>query len=292
MALVTAKRISAISVELLSRALVLPMTVARVPGEEFTGDAGDTITVRVRNIRTARKQATPGAGITYDALNETPVDVTLEHWYDAARITDEQQSLQLVDFATQVTAPQVASVAVAAENILAAKMNGLAAEGSFATTATEADTRAKLLLARQALSAANVPPGDRFLAAAPDIVNRILSVPDFTRADAMGDGRSSALRDAIVGKVLGFTVVEANGLTAGTALGYHRSGFVFANKAPVAPRGLPSEQSATTIAQGIAMRQVFQYQPDILSDTSVMSSFAGAATVDGNRVFKLDTTAP
>lgn len=289
MALVTATRVSALAVELLSRTLVLPMTVARVPGDEFTGDAGDTITVRVRSIRTARKQATPGAAITYDALNETPVNVTLEHWYDAARITDEQMSLQLVDFGSQVTAPQVDSVATAAENILAAKMNALAAEASFAITATEADTKAILLQARQSLSTAKVPATNRFLAVAPDIANRILSVSDFVRADARGDGPSTGLTEAIIGRVLGFTVVESNALTAGTALAYHKSAFVFANKAPVAPRGLPSNQSATTISQGIAMRQVFQYQPDILSDTSVMSSFAGANTVDGNRVWKMDT---
>jgi hypothetical protein len=36
------------------------------------------------------------------------------------------------------------------------------------------------------------------------------------------------------------------------------------------------------------MRQIFQYQPDILSDASVLSTFAGANVVDADRVYKLD----
>lgn len=288
MALVTAQRISSLAVALLMRSLVLPMTVSRIPGTEFSGDSGDTITVRVRQPRSARTQAVPGTAITYDTLNEVPVAVEVTHLYDAARLTDEQMSLDVVNFGSQVTEPQTDSVATGAENILAAAMNGLAADASFAASASAADTDAHILAAREALSAADVPPSDRYLACAPDIVTRLLSVDKFVRADAVGDG--TAIREAVMGRVYGFTVVESNGLTAGTALAYHRSGFAFANRAPVAPRGLPSTQSATTTSGGVSMRQIFQYQPDILSDASVLSTFAGASVVDVDRVFKLNTT--
>jgi len=287
MALVTAQGVSSLAVALLTRSLVLPMTVARVPGGEFAGDNGDTISVRVRTPRTARTQATPGATITYDALNETSVNVQLSHLYDAARLTDEDLSLNLVDFGVQVTEPQVASVAIGAEDKLASVMNSLTAEASFAATADPDDTDQKILAAREALSEADVPAGDRFLAVAPDITTRLLSVDKFVRADAVGDG--TAIREATVGRIYGFTVVESNALDAGTAVAYHRSGFVFANRTPVPPRGLPSNQTATATSGGVSMRQIFQYQPDILSDASVLSTFAGAAVVDADRVFKLDT---
>lgn len=288
MALITAQGISSLAVSLLTRSLVLPMTVSRIPGGEFAGDNGDTITVRVRSTRTARKQANPGDPITYDALNETPVNVTLAHLYDAARLTDEDLSLNLVDFGVQVTQPQVASVATGAEDELATAMNGVAADDSFALTASADDTDAKIQAARETLSEANVPAGDRYLAVAPDILTRLLSVDKFVRADATGD-RSTAIREATMGRIYGFTVVESNGLTAGTAVAYHRSGFVFANRVPVPPRGLEARQVGTATASGIGMRQIFQYQPDNLRDVSVLSTFAGAAQVDGNRVFKLDT---
>ncbi|MBA9002016.1 phage capsid protein [Thermomonospora cellulosilytica] len=289
MAVLTAQRISSLAVSLLTRSLVLPMTVSRVPGGEFAGDNGDTVTVRVRTPRAARVQATPGATITYDALNETPVDVSLTHLYDATRLTDEDMSLNIVDFGVQVTQPQVESVATGAEDRLAAAMNAVAADASFALTPSAADTDAKILQARETLSEANVPASDRFLACAPDIITRLLSVDKFVRADAVGDG--TAIREAIVGRIYGFTVLESNGLAAGTAVAYHRSGFVFANRVPVAPRGLPSSQTATATSGGIGMRQIFQYQPDILSDASVLSTFAGAAVVSNDRVFKLNTAA-
>lgn len=287
MALVTAKGVSSLAVALLTRQLVLPMTVARVPGGEFAGDNGDTITVRVRTPRSARTQASPGAQITYDALNETPVDVELSHLYDATRLTDEDLSLNLVDFGSQVTQPQVASVATGAEDQLAAAMNGVAADASFAGTPSDTDTDEQILAAREALSEADVPAGDRFLACAPDVISRLLGVDKFVRADAVGDG--TAIREATMGRIYGFTVIESNGLAAGTAVAYHRTGFVFANRTPVPPRGLSSTQTATATNGGVSMRQIFQYQPDILSDASVLSTFAGAAVVDSDRVYKIDT---
>src|SRR5690606_12200728 len=271
MALVTAQGVSSLSVALLTRSLVLPMTVARVPGGEYTGPNGGTITVRVRTPRSARTQASPGAQITYDALNETPVDVTLSHLYDATRLTDEDLSLNLVDFGSQVTQPQVASVATGAEDQLAAAMNSLPADASFAAIEDPDDTDEQILAAREALSEADVPAGDRYLACAPDVISRLLKVEKFVRADAVGDG--TAIREATMGRIYGFTVVESNGLDAGTAVAYHRSGFVFANRTPVPPRGLPAEQTATATNGGVTMRQIFQYQPDILSDASVLSTF-------------------
>jgi hypothetical protein len=286
MALLTAQGISSLAVALLTRTLVLPMTVSRVPGGEFAGDNGDTITVRVRTPRAARTQATPGATITYDALNETPVNVELTHLYDATRLTDEDLSLNLVNFGVQVTEPQVASVATGGEDRLAAAMNGVTAD---ATGVTGANIDSTLIAARESLSEANVPVGNRWLACAPDIISLLLGVDKFVRADAVGDG--TAIREATMGRIYGFTVVESNGLAPGTALAYHQSGFVFANRVPVPPRGLPANQTATATNGGIGMRQIFQYQPDILSDASVLSTFAGGAVVDLNRVFKL-TTAP
>lgn len=287
MAVLTAKGISSLAVALLTRQLVLPMTVSRIPGGEFAGDNGDTITVRVRTPRSASIQTNPGDPITPVALNETPVDVKLSHLYDATRLTDQDLSLNLVDFGVQVTQPQVAAVATGAEDRLATAMNAVAADASFTLAASAADTDAKVQQAREALSEANVPAGDRYLACAPDIITRLLSVDKFVRADAVGDG--TAIREATVGRIYGFSVIESNGLTAGTAVGYHMSGFVFANRVPVPPRGLSSQQTATATAGGVGMRQIFQYESLNLRDMSVLSTFAGASVVDADRVFKLDT---
>ena len=283
MALLTAKRISRVAIGLLTRTLVLPMTVVRVPGEEFAGDNGDTITVRVPQPGSARTQDSPGAEITYDSIDEVPVDVTLSHLYHAKKITDEELSLDVVDFGAQITTVQASAVATGGEDELASVMNALAAEGSVA--ANGSDIEDTILGAREALGDEDVPTGDRWLAVSPAIATFMLKLDKFSRVDASGD--DSALRDAILGRIYGFTVVESNALDAGTAVAYHRSGFVFANRTPVAPRG--AADSSTATEGGIGLRQIFQYDPDVLSDASVISTFAGAATVDSDRVFKFDT---
>ena len=278
---VTAKQVSRLAVSLLTRQLVLPRTVSTVPAAEFAGDNGDTITIRVPTPGTAREQTTPGAQITYDDIAETPVDVTLRHLYHATRVTDEELSLELVDFGAQVTAVQVDAVATGAEAILADVMNTLPTDDA---TVDENNVAQAVLKARTALGTANVPATDRFLAVAPDFAELILNLDTFSAADSAGDG-GDALREAIIGRYRGFTVVESNALTAGTALAYHRSAFAWANRVPVTPESQP--RTASAMVGPIGVRQVFQYVPDRLSDASVVSTFAGASLVDGDRVYKL-----
>ncbi|MPZ27537.1 MAG: hypothetical protein GEV12_14290 [Micromonosporaceae bacterium] len=283
MAFLTAKGISRTAIALLTRTLVLPMTVTRVPGDEFAGANGDTITIRVPVPSVARTQASPGASITYDDVDEVAVDVTLAHLYHATRITDEDLSLALESFAEQVSLKQVSAVATRAEDQLAGTMNVLPSELDIA--AGGADVEAQVLAAREALGEANVPSGMRWLAVSPQVATFLLKLDKFSRVDA--SGTDSALRDAIIGRIYGFQVVESNALNTGTAVAYHQSGFVFGNRTPVTPRG--AADSATATEGGVGLRQIFQYDPDVLSDASVVSTFAGGSLVDADRVVKLTT---
>ncbi|MEU5950332.1 P22 phage major capsid protein family protein [Micromonospora sp. NPDC047465] len=274
MAVLTAKGVSALAVELLTRMLVLPMTVSRIPGEEFAGGNGDTITVRVPQPSVARKQANRGDLITYDDITEVPVDVSLEHLYHAKRVTDEELSFDIADFGRQITRPQVEAVASGAEAELAAAMNAMPSELSI--TADGSNIDAIILEAREQLGRANVPLSDRWMAVSPEVATFVLALDNVSRVDASGS--PSALRDAVITRYRGFNFVESAGLTAGHAVAYHKSGFAFANRTPVTPRGVVNS-TATTVANGIGVRQIFQYVPDRLSDASVVSTFAGAAPV-------------
>lgn len=292
MPVLTAQGISRVAIELLVRSLVLPRTVTAIPGGEFAGDNGDTITVRVPQPGSARTQASPGASITYDDVTEVPVDVSLAHLYHGKRISDEEMSLDIENFARQVTRVQTAAVATGAEDQIATAMNGLAADESFDLTASVDDTRDKILGAREFLGNNDVPPGDRWFAVSSDIATRVLIL----LGDRETPTTDSALREAVLGRIYGFTFVESSALTAGTAVAYHRSGFAFANRTPVRPRG--ATDSAVANASGIGLRHIFQYNPDILSDASVVSTFAGASAVwdnvagtDNQRFYKLDTSA-
>lgn len=292
MAVLTAQGISSVAIELLVRSLVLPRTVTTMPGGEFTGSNGDTITVRVPQPGTARTQSSPGDTITYDDVDEVAVDVSLSHLYHGKRVTDEEMSFDLENFARQVTRVQTAAVAIGAEDELATAMNGLTADE---TDLTSSNVEAKILSAREALGGNDVPAGDRFCAVSPAAATLLLGIEKFVRVDQSGD--DSALRRAEIGRLYGFVFVESNALDGGdddqAMVFYHRSGFTFANRIPATPRG--AAESATANAQGVGLRQIFQYDPDILSDASVVSTFAGAAAVwdndagdDNKRFYKVE----
>lgn len=294
MAVLTAKGIASLNIELLTRSLVLPMTVSRIPGGDYSGPNGGTITVRVPQPGAARTQTNPGDTITYDDVTEIPVDVSLAHLYHGKLVSDQELTYSIEDFGRQISRVQVDAVATGAEDKVAAVMNALTADASFAATPSAADTKEIVLAARKFLTDSDCPSTSRWLAASSDVINRLLLVEDFVRVDASGS--NSALRNAVVGRIFGMNVVESNALDAGEAVAYHESGFAFANRTPVTPRG--AVDSAAVTEQGIGLRHIFQYVPDKLSDASVVSTFAGAAAVYENgtgtngttrkRFFKLD----
>lgn len=281
MAFVTAKQVSRLAVGLLTRDLVLPMTVARIPGSEYAGSNGDTVTVRVPQPGVARRQETPGSAIDYDDISEVPVDVTLSHLYHATKITDEQLSLEIEDFGVQVTSVQSSAVATGGEDELADAMNAMPADIVIADDGSDIETA--VLQGRTLLGRAHVPGTERWMAASPEVAAMVMSRPNLSFADAAAS--DSALREAIIGRYRGFQVVETPALDEGTAMLYHRTGFAFANRVPVVPRGAAA--SATATSGGIGLRHIFQYDPNTLSDASVISTFAGASLVDADRVVKL-----
>lgn len=276
--MLTSARISGLAIELLRRMIVLPATVVRVPGAEYAGPSGGTVTLSVPQPRVAKEQDEPGKAITYTAISEIGVDVTLKHLYDATHVTDEDLSLSLVDFGRQVLRPQISAVAIGAENQVAAAMNGLEEDEAieFAKAASDEDTENVILEAREELSANGVPLDGRYFAVSSAIATRLLKVDNFVRADARGDG-GTALESATLGTLYGFNFVESPALTAGTAVAYHSSGFGLGALAPVPPGG--GADSNTAAEGGLSLRHVLAFDVDHLSTASVVSTFAGCSAV-------------
>lgn len=293
MAVLTAKGISALAIELLLRSIVLPRTVSLIPSNEFTGPNGGTVTVRVPQPGSSLIQETRSAALTAADVDEVPIDVTVKHIYHLKNVSDQELTLDLENFARQVTRVQVGAVATGAENELAGVMNALTADATLVEAGTDIET--KILNAREFLGDNDCPADGRFLAVSPAVATFMLKLDKFSKVNE--SGASSALRDAILGRIYGFTVVESNALTAGTAVAYHRSGFAMANRTPAPARG--ATESAAASSQGIGLRQVFQYNAGTATDQSLITTFAGAAAVYENgtgtngstvkRFYKLDT---
>jgi hypothetical protein len=285
MAFLEAKSISSLMVELLVRSLVLPRTVLRVPGPEFSGPNGSVITIRVPQSRTIREQLLPGDPITFTALAETSVDLAVKSLYDAAHVSDQDLTMTIESFGRQVLAPMAATVALGAEDQLATEINAVAATQSFALSGSPDDTKSVILAAREALVANGVPAGGRWLAVSPPIATRLFKVDTFVKANESGS--PSALRDAELGSIFGMRVVESSALTDGEASAYHTSAFAFANRPPAIPQGAPN--AAISTKDGISMRTLFAFDISNLRDALAVSMFAGAKLIDANRIVKMDT---
>lgn len=287
MAFLTSQQISQVAVQLLGRQLVLPMTALRIPSSDFTPAAGMTTTVQVPSYATARIQENPGDTIVYDDLDTVGVDVTLTHLYHATRITDEALTFSIQDFSRQVLQPQVQAVARAAEEGLAIPMNDMPADDTVSDDGSDVD--AAVLAARAELSNANVPLDNRYMAVSPDFAAVLIGQANLSPFDALAGSHAetrNALAMGTIGYYRGFRVVESSALEPGSAVLYHQSAFVFANVTPAIPAG--AADAATTTYDGIGLRHVRHYDPDVLSDRSVVSTFAAGGLTDADRAVKLE----
>jgi len=277
---------------LLQREIVLPRLVWGYGAADFRGAKDDTVTLRLPAVLSARdyEWRTRGSAIVIDDLTEVGVDVTLDtHPYSAVAITDEQLTLDIVSFGEQVLMPQVRAVAERLENLIATTIEGATVPAASALTHTIGtdDAYVTALAARTQLNLNNVPMSERVLLLGANLEADFLGSERLSDVDRSGS--DSALRDASIGRVAGFTVVTSNAIDPDAGYAFHRTAVAFGNVAPVVPDGVNAGASETYA--GLAMRWIRDYDPNYLRDRSVVSSFAGAASVedDGSENTRLVT---
>lgn len=273
---------------LLRRELILPRLVQRLGLADFRGAKDDTVNVRVPARLTAREYEwrTRNNPIVFDTIVEESIPVVLDkHPYSAIAITDEELTLDITNFGVQVAQPQIIAVAEKLESYISTLMTtatyshadipyieDAAGEGSaFYRAAVDA---------RKALNDAHVPMTGRAIVLGSAVEAAALKEDAFRKANESGS--DDALRDAVIGRVAGFTVIgNVQSLPEDFALAFHSSAFVFANVAPIVPDGVTA--GATMTFEGLAMRWIRDYDPNYLRDRSVYSAFAGAASVEDER---------
>lgn len=274
--------INRMALKLLQREVVLPRLVWNFANAEFRGAYGDTVTLRLPAVLAAREYGfrnNRSSEIVIDDLTETSVPVVLDtDLYSAVALTDEQLTLDIVDFSEQVLNPQVSAIARGLEDLIVETMQS-ATYGTSLNIADSADGMwGTLLDARKALNDANVPREGRVVVVGSEIEREILSDDKFNRVDSVGDGAVSAVREATINRLAGFTIVGSNAIDAETAIAFHPTAFAFVNVAPVVPDG--ANFGSRMAESGLAMRWLRDYDAPHLQDRSVVSSFAGCSSVE------------
>lgn len=263
----------------LERETVLAQFVWRDAIPTFRGAKDDTVSLRLPAYMTARTRTMrSGTAITLDELDETKVDVVLDtHVYKAIKVSDEEMTLDIVDFGQQVTAPAMRSVVRKVDDSIASEMEGAtyAVEESLA----EDDPYLGIVAARIDLNNANVPASQRFLAVGSNVEAAILTSDRLSKFDQSGS--SDALREATIGRIAGFTAVSAPGLDPDVAIAGHKTAFVLALVAPIVPQG--ASWGETRSFNGMSLRVLRDYDPTPSAgggpvDRLLTDTFMGTAT--------------
>lgn len=295
-----ATQIARMTVGLLYRDLVVARTVwtdAIAPGE-FTGALNDTVTMRVPARRTARTRTLrAGTAIVNDTSKEfgVPVQLTTDV-YNGAPITDEELTLDIVDFGAQILQPQTRAVAEGVEAQIVAEIE----DATYATTINadsaefdddlgNTDFYKVAVRARRLLNTQNVPTADRFWLVGAAIEEQLLDSDRLTKFDNIGGQAPDAFREAAIGRIAGFTVIPSSEIDDDASYAYHRSAFVLTTRAPVVPRGVAfgtTQQLGgngglgdTGFVGGVSARWIMDYDYTNTTDRSLVNAWVGTATV-------------
>ncbi|MBP2479106.1 hypothetical protein JOF53_007978 [Crossiella equi] len=275
--ILTPRQIAAASLAALERQAVLAGTTWRDAERDFAGKIGDTVTVRTGVLvgRARRFNRAAGAPIVIDDITEHAVDVKLtDYLYKGVALTDEELTLKLRDFTTTVSMPQAKSVAEEVETMVAAQMNALASTVTIKPDGS--DINLAILNARKVLTQNGVPFDGRFLAVSPDVEVLILDHLSKKLVNTADSTWSTALREAVIGRLHGFNVLPSAYLADGSAVAYHSSAFPLVTRALSVPEGATFGESMTY--NGISLRLIRDYDPGFQQDRSVVSTLAGAST--------------
>ena len=262
----------------------LPRTVRQDFSQDFV--AGRGMVVNIKNpipagaARTyTQANRTARDAIVFDELDQDTIPVTMDtQVYKAIRLPDDFATFTLTSLESEVIRPMAESVVDGVTAPLLTEMNAVATDASIPALAADgSNALAVLIAARAVLNARKVPMSDRYFALTPEAEAAFLNVEQLQKVNE--SGTDGVLRDAIIGRLLGFTIVTDPNLT--TSVAYHRDAFAHVTRPSRAPEG--AGFSATIAQDGFALRYLQHYNPLQLEDQAVADTFVGAETISATR---------
>jgi hypothetical protein len=270
-------KIAATVLGLLAPDTVVARTINRDFDKDFQGGVGNGVNVRRPAVIQSRERAYgAGTSITLDNITEPATQVVeLEKMlYSAVPVTDEEMEFELEDFARQVLLPQTQALAYAIESEAVALIEQAPTVAGVEWDA--ADPAKSFVDVREYLRQNSVPLGNLTGVVGTNVAAAILKSDKFRNAAEVGG--DDALRDATIGRIAGFTVVESNMVDPEAAYFYHRDAFTMVLRAPKAPEGVAFGASAA--ANGFAVRWIKDYDAALLADRSILSVFYGGKALE------------
>lgn len=199
---------------------------------EYEGEAARGNTVHITSITTPTIIDYKGAGrvLTPQDLSDTDTDLNIDQEKAFGFYVDDIDKTQAAGSFAPVTADAGQALVEDAESYLLSLMvaDGTDASGGATPFATADDAFDAVRDVRTALGKAKVPATNRFAVANPDFIALLLDAA--SKLTSVADaGDSGELRNGVVGRLLGFTVLESPLLNPSTptVVGYQGQGAAF-----------------------------------------------------------------
>jgi hypothetical protein len=273
-----------VAAKLVGEDAVLSALISRNYAEDLMGGGkgGAPISVLLPTTLIARERGindvtTP---IVLDEIAERRETFNLDrvHDYSAVGVSEADLTLNLQDFTRQVLAPQAAALADALEHKVAAAFDDLTVAGNG--TLDPANPLPYFTRLRKRLRQRGVDPSALTIVAGVDVYATLLDANVIT--DVASSGSTAALREAQIGKLRGFTIIESTRVAETEILVFHRDAATLITRAPVAPQG--ASFAATTTAGGFQLRYLRDYDAMHTQDRSIVSTFSAVGFLPTYRV--------
>lgn len=250
---------------------------------DFKGAEGDVINIKRPAVLVAREKPWRGDdAIVVDRLANSKIQVALNrHIYSAVALSPEEETLDEIDYVRDVQAPQVSAILDFFENIVVGALR--AASFVFGVTfnpasgsATESDPRKVAIRARKLAQKAHWPLSGRYWLVGADVSEAIASYEKLLDVDTAG--LPEALREGVVGRLAGWTIIELDALGDTESYFVHETAIAIANVAPAVPNGV-AKGGGVAAGNGLAVTQLWDYDSTYMKDRSIVHTFAGATAV-------------
>lgn len=276
-----------LALALLEDEILIARTFATDFAANFAGHQGASVDVKIPTALFARSRNIDDTTnqIVIDSMGKATRSVSLDTLvYNAIGLSVKDWSLDLENFGVQVLAPQVKAVARDIEARAVAAVQAITAEVVPTTPGgllyDPAQPQKLFTQLRKKLRDAGLPQnglvalvGTRVYA---DLVNA-KAIEDTSQS-----GSNAGLRDASVGRVKGFNILESTELNEDEVAVYHNDSFQLVVRAPEAPQGAPF--AASVAGDGFAMLHDMGFDSRYRQDVSVVSTIVGVIQLPTFRV--------
>lgn len=254
---------------------------------DFSGAKGDVVNVKRPPILRARDAGFRSRnGLQMDDLIQSKIQVALtRHPYSRVGLSPEEATLDDVNYVRDVQAPQVVALVEDFDETIAAALRGSTPKHSVTFTPGTGsdllkDPRLVSQRAKRYMDEEKVPASGRYWLVGSAVSEAVAGHDKLKSVDA--SGLPEALREGVVGKLSGFTVVDWPSLGDDESYFVHETAVALATVAPKVPNGATG--GAQIAAQGLGVTQVWSFDDSTLTDTSTVHAFTGAAEVEDPKV--------